>query len=598
MCGIAGVVALDGRDYSAQIDAMNADVERRGPDDSGCFRKENVFLGHRRLAVIDTSSDGHQPMTRGRLTLTYNGEIYNYLELREALRKLGHTFSTKSDSEVLLASYAEWGPSCVDHFDGMWAFALFDEEKRELFCSRDRFGEKPFYWHADEFGFAFGSALRQLHRFRRNRAANPAVLAEYLVRGIEDSGAETIFEGLYRLEPGTNVTVSTTTGALHFARYYEPGQSSDFSNIDADQVLPTLTRELDRALSQMLRSDVPVGTALSGGIDSSLIASRIALISGESAQYSAISVSSGDVRNDESVSAEAVARNSGIPWRAVSAGRDRVAAAMATVFAVHDVPIGGPSIAMQFLLMEEASAAGITVLLDGQGADECWLGYPRYWAAAIAESRKRDRPKLAWQASQMSGLGAVRLSMMLGYFANPQVANWRNDRRWRFLKGSLLGTLTDDSVTDRHAPRSVKQMQVQELNKYGVPHLMRLEDCNSMHFSIESRLPFLDRRLVELSLATPTFEKLRGGWSKFPLRQLLAASESPEIAWRRKKIGFEAPSFAWRPEGSSRVVTQSPFVQSLLKPNSNINLSDPMVKWRLYSLARWADCHSVQELGC
>lgn len=598
MCGIAGVVALDGLDYRSQIHDMNADVARRGPDDSGHYRYENVFFGHRRLSVIDLSSGGHQPMTAKGLALTYNGEIYNYVELREELRKLGHSFGTDTDTEVLLASYAEWGQDCVIRLEGMWSFAIHDKAREELFCSRDRFGEKPFYWHSGEFGFAFGSALRQLHRFTGNRRANPAVLVEYLVRGLEDVGPETVFEGLHRLEPGTNLTVSTTTGGVTVSRYYTPGTSSEFRGIESDQVLPTLATEFDRTLTRMLRSDVAVGTALSGGIDSSLIASRAASISGAGQKYSAVSVLSGDRSNDEAVFAEQVASKSGIVWHPLLASRDLVGEAMAQIFDVHDVPVGGPSVAMQFLLMRAASEAGLTVLLDGQGADESWLGYPRYWAAAISERRVGIRPKLAWQAAQQSGLGLVRLSLLLGYFGSPRTADYRNRRRWGFLRDDLLGTLTRDSVKERHSPSSVKHMQTLELIKYGVPHLLRLEDTNSMHFSIESRLPFLDRRLVELALATPTSEKLHDGWSKYPLRQLLANSASPEIAWRKKKVGFEAPTFAWSPAGAatSKVVLQSPFVASLVKRGAMLHLGDAMVQWRLFSVARWAECHNVQNL--
>lgn len=598
MCGIAGVVALDGRDYAAQVLDMNKEVERRGPDDSGYFNHENVYLGHRRLSVIDLSSGGHQPMTRGPLALTYNGEIYNYVELRKTLKDLGHSFRTNTDTEVLLAAYTEWGQACVDRFDGMWSFAIFDREKEILFCSRDRFGEKPFYWHSGQFGFAFGSALRQLHRFTATRTANPAVLAEYLVRGLEDYGTETVYEGLYRLEPGTNLTVSTRTGERRIYRYYTPGTSSEFANIDADQVLSALTVEFDRALSRMLRSDVAVGTALSGGIDSSLIASRAATLNDSACKYSAISVLSGEAQNDEAQYAEQVARKSGISWYPLTADRELVSDAMSQVFDVHDVPVGGPSIAMQFLLMRAASEAGLTVLLDGQGADECWLGYPRYWAAAISERRASSRPKVAWQAAQRSGLGMLRFSLLLGYFGSPRAADYRNRRRWGFLREDILRTLTRSSVSERHSPSSVHQMQTQELIKYGVPHLLRLEDTNSMHFSVESRLPFLDRRLVELALAAPTSEKLHDGWSKYPLRELLAESASPEIAWRRKKVGFEAPSFAWSPAGqeTSHIISQSPFVDSLIKRGSTMNLGDPMVQWRLFSVARWAECHNVQPL--
>ena len=276
MCGIFGLVAKNGLVDAGQVDRLTDLVAHRGPDGRGVRINGNVGLGHRRLAIIDLTEDGAQPM-RDRLLpiwITYNGEIYNYLELRAELEALGHVFHTASDTEVLLAAYIHWGESCLDRFNGMWSFAIHDERDNTLFCARDRFGVKPFYFADMPTQFAFGSEIRQLLPLIGRSIADDDLVRDFLVCGLSDHTNRTFFKGIEKLLPAHKMRVDVSTGRIAIERYYSLAPRAAVA--DEQDATRSLAELLDDATRLRLRSDVRVGTCLSGGLDSSSVATLAA----------------------------------------------------------------------------------------------------------------------------------------------------------------------------------------------------------------------------------------------------------------------------------------------------------------------------------
>ena len=273
MCGISGIVnRMDQPVEQAEIKHMTDVVAHRGPDGSGFWHGPNFAFGHRRLSIIDLSDNGHQPMPYGEnLVITYNGEVYNYVEIRENLRAMGYEFRSQSDTEVILAAYREWGFSCVEQFNGMWSFCIYDKERNILFCSRDRFGVKPFYFFKNENSFVFGSEIKQLLPFCSERKANKQILLDYLVLGYEDHCDETFFEGIQKLEHGSNLVYDLSDHTFEIHPYYDLNVRNELRLMDEEKAISTYRECLKDAVKLRMRSDVEVGTCLSGGLDSSSI---------------------------------------------------------------------------------------------------------------------------------------------------------------------------------------------------------------------------------------------------------------------------------------------------------------------------------------
>ena len=388
MCGIAGIV-----DFGREVDlrsaiAMAALLEHRGPDDAGAFAEDGVALAHRRLAIIDLSRDGRQPMAdpSGRCRLVYNGEVYNYRELRSELAAIGHRFRTQTDTEVIIAAYLEWGPACVERFNGMWAFALWDRLTGELFCSRDRFGIKPFYYRREGHRLVFASELKAFRADSAPLTPNPPAVRAYLEHGLLDHTEETFFAGIMQLPPAHWMVFSKD--GLKLSRYWR------LESQDAPPDATNVVRELFLdAVRLQLRSDVPVGSALSGGIDSSAIVCAIDyLLRTESG--SAASVGNrqrtftayfGDPGLDERPYARAVIDRTRAAAHWISFTDNDLTSDLATIVEAHDEPFRSPSMVAGWYVMRAARESGVKVLLNGQGADELLAGYRSAFAFLFAD---------------------------------------------------------------------------------------------------------------------------------------------------------------------------------------------------------------------
>jgi asparagine synthase (glutamine-hydrolysing) len=585
-----------------QVGRLTDLVAHRGPDGRGVRVKGNVGLGHRRLAIIDLSDDGAQPMCDRHLPIwiTYNGEIYNYLELRAELEALGFAFRTASDTEVLLAAYVCWGEKCLERFNGMWSFAIHDERDNTLFCARDRFGVKPFYYVDTPMQFAFGSEIRQLLPLIERPVAEDDLVSDFLVCGLTDHTSRTFFKGIEKLPPGHRMRVDVSTGNVEIARYYS--LAPDPTGVDEEHAADSLRGLLDDATRLRLRSDVRVGTCLSGGLDSSsvatLAAERHALNSNEA--FFAITAVSEQASNNEEEYAAEVVRRSGLNWLRTKPSYETFASAAETLMEVQEEPFAGPSIMMQYEVMKTARANGVIVLLDGQGGDETLLGYHRYYAAWLLDHYHRDGVRGAvggFRAAIKAGIPPRRLLMYLlgASSAGVRAAFYR--WRYTFLKKP---DLPESLRRFARKTRDAQAMQVLEITETNLPMLLRFEDKNSMRFGIETRLPFLDYRFVEFALSLSTRIKLNRGWTKWPLRAAMRDMLPANICWRKDKIGFAAPDQLWLNRHSPAMyekVIDSPLLARYVDMNAlkkKFHRLDLGMRWRLYCVALWGERFRVE----
>jgi asparagine synthase (glutamine-hydrolysing) len=534
MCGLCGVVELDRPPDRATVDRWLHELAHRGPDGRGLFAEDGVCLGHLRLAILDLSDAGLQPMRERELQLLHNGEIYNYIELRDELQTKGHTFATETDSEVILAAYREWGERCVERFNGMWAFVIWDMTRRTLFCSRDRFGIKPFYYRLDGERFSFASEPWPLRR----GGANLRAVRDYLEQGYLDEGDETFFEDVVRLPPAHSLSFGP--GGLRLWRYW----SLEPEDAPADAAAAVRELVLD-AVRLQLRSDVPVGTCLSGGIDSSVIA--VAVAQHGHAHQKTVTAYFEDAGFDERQYARAVVERTGADSHWVTFTPEDLVADLPAIVAAQGEPFGSTSICAGWYVMREARRAGLTVMLDGQGGDEVFGGYRASFGYRLSDLLRAGRLAEATQElrafTQVQGPRWAAVAL-----ANPHLP----ERMRLAARGRLRGASTLVTPELRHIqatvaasaaafPDRLRRQLHALLTRRGLPELLRYEDRNSMAHSLEARVPLLDHRLVELAFSLDGSELIRRGETKSVLRRALAALLPPNVAARRDKLGFVTP---------------------------------------------------------
>jgi asparagine synthase (glutamine-hydrolysing) len=601
MCGIAGIVMLNGgAPDSTRLAAMTRAVAHRGPDGEGIRIDGPVGFGHRRLAIVDLSADGHQPMSDadGLLTITFNGEIYNHVELREELRLLGHRFRTRTDTEVILEAWRRWGPRCVDRFNGMWAFALHDRSSGTMFISRDRFGVKPLYVVRRPGMLAFGSEIKQLLPLAGEPRADRETLVGFLFAGIDEPPRRTHFEGIEKLPAGHSLTVRLADGSVTERREYSISDRPGLADADPERAAREYGACLADAVALRLRADVPVGTCLSGGLDSSSVAALAAAPyrSARGERFRAITAVSEERANDESPFARSVVERSGLEWITVRPTADDFAACIADVVRTQEEPFGGPSVLMQWFVMRAAREHGIPVMLDGQGGDETLLGYRRYFAAVMLERLREGGPsavvrEIAACRRNEAQLGTLAILASMAVQGIPAVGYLKMRLRARWMRSPP--PMPAELRAEAHAMRDVRALQRLDVETANLPALLRFEDKNSMRFAIETRLPFLDWRSVETAIALPTAAKLRDGWTKWPLRRAMQGVLPDEVTWRRWKIGFEAPAATWLRAHSAPMrdaVLASTLVRELARPGWLERHYDRMhagTRWRLFSVAAW-----------
>jgi asparagine synthase (glutamine-hydrolysing) len=619
MCGIFGVIGKTNADELLEISQI---LKHRGPDDEGfcsipnvkhfsgpdtvgslSFPKINGSLdgafGYRRLSIIDLSVKSHQPMEKDGYVVVFNGEIYNFASIREELEELGHQFNSSGDTEVLLTSYIQWGERCVDHFNGMWAFSIWDPKRRIVFSSRDRFGIKPFLYFHDDRYFAFASEQKALLKF--SKVSNEPDLEDakrYLIWGMQNFSENCMFKEIKRLLPSHNLVFNVDTGELKTYEYWNIHPNTEKSIYDEKQgqIYFQKFREIfTDAVRLRLISDVKVGTALSGGIDSSSIVYTVReLMKKQSVpsigdiQYT-FSAVYGNYVADESKWIDIVAKETAVKSLKVVPDHEDLARHLETLAYVHDEPFDSTSTYAQYRVMNLVRESGVTVTLDGQGGDEIAGGYPLYMPIMILE----NFPNKTF-FSEIKNLRKANSSF--GLFLRTIGTRYVNDAAQRRYFKEISKVLFNH--TNRFIPyggRSKAEFSHMNLRAWSdmreeLVDLLKTADRNSMAFSIESRFPYLDYRLVEFAMSVPSAYKIHQGWTKYLSRRSFEGLINDKVLWRKDKLGFPTPQKAWFEMGFSDFAMNYISNSKLLKyldVNVNGTFSHKLL-WRLVNLAAWA----------
>ncbi|MGJ0302845.1 asparagine synthase (glutamine-hydrolyzing) [Aliarcobacter cryaerophilus] len=598
MCGISGIINKNtSKVDNKEIQKINDLITHRGPDSEGFYFEKNFAFGHRRLSILDLSIDGHQPMHYlDKYTITYNGEVYNYLEIKDELLKNGYIFKSHTDTEVILASYDKWGEECVNKFNGMWAFAIYDKEKEIIFCSRDRFGVKPFYYTQVENKFIFGSEIKQLLEFYEKRFVNKKILMDFLIIGYENHTNETFFENIFKLQESHNLIYDLRKNTFQIKRYYDIKQTE--INLDENSSVNLYKSKFMNSIELRLRSDVKVGTCLSGGLDSSSIAAIASSMykKDSNEKFIAIHAKSSENDSDESFFAKEVATSCNLDLKIVEPTKDEFINSIDDVIYTQEEPFGSPSIFMQYFVMKKAKEIGCTVLLDGQGGDETLVGYERYYPSYLMSLGFFNLIKEFFNSSKNSKLSKKQLFAYFVYFTKAKIRIKRLQVKNSFIKAKYFNLASFD-ILEKNSKNYLNlfELQHQEIFYTQMPHLLRYEDRNSMRHSIETRLPFIDFRVVETVLSINNKYKIKDGWTKYILRRTIDKILPNSIVWRKNKFGFEAPTKCWVNSIEDEIIISISKSKILSEISDSINLNrlDLNQKWKLFNISKWEDIYKV-----
>lgn len=576
MCGIAGILSPDpARVTIHRLTNMTDALAHRGPDGEGHWLDPAgiagpapscaIGLGHRRLSIIDLSPAGAQPMScLDRYTVIHNGEIYNYIELRDDLKSKGFHFHTRTDTEVIPAAYDYYGPDCLRHFDGMFAFAIWDRKERRLFLARDRFGEKPLFIYQDETQFLFASEMKALWAAGIPKTLNPPMLFNFITLGYTQNPAnpaETFYKDITRLPARSYIRYDAATRVTEVHQYWDPLSSSTNSEGGQSAIAATpeseIVEEFDSLMAESvrrrLRSDVAIGASLSGGLDSSAIVSYILEQPDRPASLPTFSAVFPGFEKDETPFVRQVTRHFNLTNVSTTPTAADLLQDFDRLAAQQEEPFQSASIYAQYRVYALAKTTGIKVLFDGQGADELLAGYPKYFAWYWRELYRNDPKTLATELAAVQHPGARQ--------------EWSWKQRLAATWPDLAGTIQRRSrISRQRANRDLSKdfvntagisyydlPPVTQLNNAlyynaltnGLQELLRYADRNSMAHGVEIRLPFLDHRLAEFLFALPAKFKIRDGWTKWLLRINREWALPAGIVWRKDKTGFEPPQHEW-----------------------------------------------------
>jgi asparagine synthase (glutamine-hydrolysing) len=567
MCGIAGIISLTGSpvpDLERRLEVMNDLIGHRGPDDAGIWTHERGHVGfaHRRLSIIDLAH-GHQPMVdEAGNVITYNGETYNYPEVRAELP--GERFTTDCDTEVVLAAYRRWGAASLDHLRGMYAYAVWDERRGELFCARDRFGIKPFLYAEVDGVLYFASEAKALMPFLPRIETDPEGLKDYLAFQFCLAG-KTLFKGVRELLPGHRLTVAG--GAVRVERYWEVYYDLDWDHTSRwfEQAIEELMHESVRL---HLRSDVPVASYLSGGLDSSAVASVASLYSTGEPMKAFNGKFSEDAQFDESRYARALADWRGLDLHQVDIGVEDFLANIESVAYHMDYPAAGPGSFPQYMVSQAASRL-CKVILGGQGGDEVFGGYTRYLIAyfeqciksAIDGSMHTGNFVVTYESIIPNLRSLENYKPLLQHFWRDGLFEDLDARYFRLInRAPDLEGVVDFDALGEYEPFETFQTIFNGANvghesyfdkmthfdfKTLLPALLQVEDRVSMAHGLESRVPLLDHRLVELAATIPADSKFRNGEMKHIFKEATRPLVPDVISQRKDKMGFPVPLTDW-----------------------------------------------------
>ena len=628
MCGLVVMLGLGGRQAEATVlNRMAQSIAHRGPDDSGLYLDDQVGFGFRRLSILDLSPTGHQPMSAddGQLVIVFNGEIYNYMELRAELRAAGYCFRSTSDTEVLLTAYRHWGPACLSKLNGMWAFVIHDRRRGVLFGARDRFGVKPLFVHRGKDCWLLASEIKAiLASGLYHRATNWQIAADFLVHGKLDETPATFYSGLEQVPAGCAFELRLDGRWRQWAYWSLADQESD-PLLDAEAAVAEL---LEDAVRIRLRSDVPVGVCLSGGLDSTAIICAMARQrlgngsdrgGGRAAPLLAFCYH--EPAFDERAFIDDTLAQTGALLRRTSLTPAAMWESLPEVLRFQDEPIHSGAPIAGFRLMQLAATNGVKVVLNGQGADETFAGYANYFddywytllrAAQIARAWHEIHAYASARGSSAAKLFLTALSRLLHHQLRrfgPYRRVWRRRgvhhvtyQRW-FRPALIEHVGASDAGAEEP---DLNTMLRRSVERTPLPHYLRMEDRNSMAHGVEARLPFLDYRLVSLAFRVPPDRKIEGVWNKALLRKGLRGRIPESVRTRVEKMGFPTSLHAWvsgelaeplRDILASRAARERGIynTEELLRPLQNHHRVEPWDALRLFAIAQFELWHGIHR---
>ncbi len=586
MCGICGWYKKNDAIDCNELIAMNQIAKHRGPDDEGyslilekgivnLIGEDSIDLsyekiqeyknttchlgfGHRRLSIIDLSSNGHQPMQSqdGEYCITFNGEIYNYIELKNELINKGYSFRSCSDTEVILMAYHEWGEKCVDHMNGMWAFAIWDNSNNKIFCSRDRLGAKPFHYYCDDENFIFGSEIKQLlQNSVVPKYLNERIAASSIFFGLTDYSEETLVGNVMVLRGGCNLSVilpRKQTDKIVVNKY----QYWDLKNIGTGDVSNgEVFKTLRDAVRIRLRSDVPIGVMLSGGLDSSVMLSEIKTLSTECGLNihdinTFTSCYDDFAEGDELEFAKDVNSYCGTRENLIYP-KESDTFSVAKDMVWHLEELVEFSTMGAYLTLKEISKYGNKVILNGQGGDETMFGYEKYYVWYLKDVLK-EKGLFAYLSElnrivKNSKLSYKTILQYIVYFGNSTVRRIRCDKRMGpYVKKRIRRQFRDNKEIEKLIHfRNLAEMQYYEIKGAQLTNILRKDDRMYMAFSMESRVPFIDYRYVEGAASIPAERKIKDGYTKYLMREYIKGRLPDSVVWRKNKMGWPSPRNRW-----------------------------------------------------
>lgn len=619
MCGFVGIINKNKSAVNAELLSKMANtIHHRGPDEDGIFIEQNIGFFHKRLSIIDLST-GQQPMFFNNCVIVFNGEIYNYIELREDLVKKGHHFVTTSDTEVLLHLYAEYGDGFVNSLNGMFAFIIFDKTENRLLVARDHFGIKPLYWYHDQNKIVFGSEIKAL-------LAHPEIVAdpddnnlcEYLTFQFI-LGEGTMFKNISKVLPGHYITIDIDTWHIDEIKYWIPNFNIDQFHTE-EYFIAELQKILDETISQQLRSDVPVGTYLSGGLDSSLVTIMTSKFLGKSFKTFSGAFNEGPEFNELEYARIAASAANAELFEIFPSEQEFIDVLPKLIYHL-DEPVAGPGLFPQYIVSKFASQH-VKVILGGQGGDEIFGGYARYMVAYLEQAIKGAINETNEEAEHIVSLASILPNLpSLKQYVPMLKSFWKDDafepmdRRYynllnrmgstaSFLHPDLKLKCSDEIIFNKFSVYFNDPDTSSYFNKMthfdmqgSLPGLLQVEDRVSMSVSIESRVPLLDRRIVDLISRMPAGMKFKGGEMKYLLKKTVKNIMPEKIMERKDKMGFPVPLHLWSKNKSKEFImdillSKKAKERNIINTNhveKLINSEQPFSRglWGILSLELW-----------
>jgi asparagine synthase (glutamine-hydrolysing) len=560
MCGISGIYNFDNNPVnSSVISEMNRLIRHRGPDGDGIFSEDNVSIGSNRLAIIDLRHIADMPLydTEGRYVIVFNGEVFNYVELREELLKKGYKFNTNSDTEVVLNSYKEYGEECLHKFNGMWAFAIWDKKEKVLFCSRDRYGIKPFYYYNDNERLIFGSEIKQILSTGINKEVNDDIIYDYLIFNFIDHTEQTFFKNIFKLQAGHKLTIKGNN--FKITRWYDLPYGK-FMN-DTKDLYKDFYELLYDSVRIRLRSDVEVGSCLSGGLDSSAIVCLMHDIlhnEGKPEIQKTYTACYDDPAIDERLFVEEVIKQTNSTKYYLFPDVKSFVNDLDKLTYHQDEPYTGATVFAQWSVFKKIHETGIKVVLDGQGSDEILIGYFSFFPFHL--KRNLINP-IKFVSEYLNGISTSNLG--ISKFTQNFIYFNMGGVRYRHVLSNSKSFINREFVRSKNrrdifnemiATGSLEENRLSNLWNISLPSLLRYEDKNSMAFSVEARIPFLDHRLVEYIFSIPYDKLIKKGWTKHVLRESMKGKIPEDIRMRKGKLAFSVPQKEWLNEIKNNII--------------------------------------------